>query len=159
MPNLEKLIVLALLLYCLHTFSPMRAVTAVYNGSRLKLQTDLPRRVRRRGDVLSSSLSNSSSDVDVDAQNQNEEAVILWVYFNLADSFRAANDSLLPAGVQVMADLRTRFPNMTRSWETCEEVLKQFFWTERFLGRCARYWNESEIERIRGEMEMDRQDG
>jgi hypothetical protein len=27
-PNLEKLLVLALLLYCLHTFSPMRAVTA-----------------------------------------------------------------------------------------------------------------------------------
>jgi hypothetical protein len=47
-PNFEKsVIVLALLLYCLHTstFSPMRAVTTIYNGSRMKL-TNVIRKTR-----------------------------------------------------------------------------------------------------------------
>ncbi|KAJ9616463.1 hypothetical protein H2200_000181 [Cladophialophora chaetospira] len=147
MPNLEKLIVLALLLYCLHTFSPMRAVTAVYNGSRLKLMTDLPRRIRRP--PSSSSVHTPTVDIDIESQIQSEEDVLLWASFILADSWRAANDTLLPQGLKIMSDLRARFPETTSTWEDCETVLKRFFWTDKFIGRCARFWSGSEVERIR----------
>ena len=173
MPSLEKLIVLALLLYCLHTFSPMRAVTAVYNGSRLKLMTDLPKRLRRdiaplcttpsppstypSPDTIYTSSStttvfeNSNPDEKDSKFQETEEAVLLWTYFNLVDSWRAANDTLLPQGVSIMLDLRMRFPSETASWERCEEVLKMFFWNERFLGRCAKFWIIGEVERLRRE--------
>ena len=138
-PNLQKLIVLAVLLYCLHTFSPMRAVTAVYNGSRMKLTTDVPRRVKQitpptagREDV-GTALQN---ETDIEA----EEDVLLWIHFVLLDSWRAANDKLLPQGVEVLGKLRRRLPERVARWEICEAVLMRFFWNEGFVGRCRAFW-------------------
>ncbi|KIW89837.1 uncharacterized protein Z519_09266 [Cladophialophora bantiana CBS 173.52] len=154
-PNLEKMIVLALLLYCLHTFSPMRAVTAVYNGSRMKLTTDAPRRVRRTSHstpMRAFTSRNPSSDKDaiaeIEIDIESEESVLLWIWFNLVDSWRAANDALLPQGLTLMRDLRRRFPEVTATWEGCEDGLRRFFWNEKFIRRCRGFWVVSESERM-----------
>ncbi|EXJ59528.1 uncharacterized protein A1O5_12153 [Cladophialophora psammophila CBS 110553] len=150
-PNLEKMIVLALLLYCLHTFSPMRAVTAVYNGSRMKLTTDAPRRVRRTSLSTPTQASTSrhpSSGKDAVAEIESEESVLLWVWFNLVDSWRAANDTLLPQGQTLMRDLRRRFPADTATWEGCEDRLRRFFWNGKFIRRCRAFWFVSESKRM-----------
>ncbi|OQV00896.1 hypothetical protein CLAIMM_06332 [Cladophialophora immunda] len=163
MPNLEKMIVLALLLYCLHTFSPMRAVTAVYNGSRMKLTTDAPRRTRRSpltmasvrnpgfpspldrdGDVARESGARHTRMETERDKMEREEDVLLWVWFNLVDSWRAANDTLLPQGRQIMHALRLRFPERTATWEECEGVLTGFFWNDAFIRRCRAFWIVSE---------------
>lgn len=168
-PNLEKQLVLALLLYCLHTFSPMRAVTAVYNGSRMKLGTDLPKRaaylervrhsraMQQQSSLPSSTTDGTQRDLDLDL----EEPLLLWISFNLADSWRAANDMLLPQGLQVMRDTRRRFPHHTAAWESCEAALRQFFHNERFMARCRMFWDVSEedrVSRLRAGW-MEREDG
>ncbi|KIX04471.1 uncharacterized protein Z518_05339 [Rhinocladiella mackenziei CBS 650.93] len=139
-PNLEKLIILAVLLYCLHTFSPMRAVTAVYNGSRLKLTNDAPRRVRRNAAAESGSPPIMKDDSEVQMEIDEEDDVLLWIYFVLVDSWRAANDSLLPQGLALMANIDARFPERMANWEGCQAVLKKFFWNDKFIMRCRAFW-------------------
>jgi hypothetical protein len=118
-PNFEKLLVLALLLYCLHTFSPMRAVTAVYNGSRMKLTNDI--RKRRKGSV-------------------EEEECLLWIWMVLVDSWRNASGMLLPAGIELMEHARGRWEHV-KDWPTASWILRDFFWDEGFAKRCEFYWH------------------
>jgi hypothetical protein len=139
LPNLEKLIALALLLYCLHTFSPMRSITAVYNGTRKKLTSDAPRRIKCYA-RLPDTQDTASMDTSEIGVIESEEDVLLWVYFNLTDSWRAADDTLLPQGTRIMHDIRKRFPERTARWGVCEEALKKYFWHENFIRRCRLYW-------------------
>lgn len=118
-PNFEKLLVLALLLYCLHTFSPMRAVTAVYNGSRMKLTNDI--RKRKMGSM-------------------EEEECLLWIWMVLVDSWRNASGTLLPTGIELMEQARERWEHVG-DWATANWILKDFFWDEAFATRCRVYWD------------------
>lgn len=118
-PNFEKLVVLALLLYCLHTFSPIRAVTAIYNGSRMKLTNDIGK--RRRGDV-------------------EEERCLLWIWMVMVDSWRNASGALLPTGIESMKQLRERWASVS-SWAEATGILREFFWDEPFAMRCKVCWN------------------
>jgi hypothetical protein len=118
-PNLEKLLVLALLLYCLHTFSPMRAVTAVYNGSRMKLTNDIRKRKRGVG---------------------KEEECVLWIWMVLVDSWRSVSGTLLPTGIELMQQARERWIHV-RDWATANPILRDFFWDEAFAKRCNFYWH------------------
>jgi hypothetical protein len=160
LPNLERIVVLGLLMYCFHTFSRERAVTAFYNGSRAKLDSDLTRRIRRTSASRrylphlpvrpgSKGFEFDRTDEDEAALIELEEDVLLWAYFDLVDSWRNfLSDKLLPQGIQAMQGIRIRFPQRTRSWEHCEEILKLFFWTKAFVLRCRGYWLESELMRL-----------
>jgi hypothetical protein len=139
-PNLEKLIILAVLLYCLHTFSPMRAVTAVYNGSRLKLTTDVPKMKPNRKMNPSGMVA---EDKGVNMQIEGEEDVLLWIWFVLVDSWRAANDSLLPTGRELMGKLKARFKAKVATWKDCRVILERFFWNEALERRCRWFWIEA----------------
>jgi hypothetical protein len=118
-PNFEKLIVLALLLYCLHTFSPMRAVTAVYNGSRMNL-TNVIRKTRMGG--------------------VEEEECLMWIWMVLVDSWRDASEKLLPTGIELMHQSRERWGKV-RDWTEVAETLGSFFWDKVFANRCRFYWD------------------
>jgi hypothetical protein len=163
LPNLEEIMVLGFLLYCFHSFSKYRAVTGFYNGSRMKVGSDLARRARRSSPsrrILPHTVSlstaakqyiatGSSNDEHAATCIEREKDVLLWAYFNLADSWRdALSDKLLPQGMQAMKEIRDRFPFRTQSWESCEEILKPFFWNEAFIRSCRIYWLESEVTRL-----------
>jgi hypothetical protein len=113
------LIVLALLLYCLHTFSPMRAVTAVYNGSRMNL-TNVIKKTRMGG--------------------VEEEECLMWIWMVLVDSWRDASEKLLPTGIELMHQSRERWEKV-RDWNEVAETLGSFFWDKAFANRCRFYWD------------------
>jgi hypothetical protein len=118
-PNFEKLIVLALLLYCLHTFSPMRAVTAVYNGSRMNLTN-----------VIRKTIMGCME----------EERCLMWIWMVLVDSWRNASEKLLPTGIELMDQSRERW-GYVRDWSEVTEILGSFFWDKAFASRCRLYWH------------------
>jgi hypothetical protein len=115
-PNFEKLFVLAVLMYCMHAFSSIRTITAVYGGSRAKLTGDIRRRC---------------------AQNKEEKECLLWVWMVLVDSWRGADERLLPVGVELLKELKGRWG----VWKEVQRAMGKFFWNGEFEGRCRGYWS------------------
>lgn len=116
-PNFEKLVVLAVILYCLHMFSPIRAGALSHNGSKMKLTNDIRRRWSASGE---------------------EDECLLWVWMILVDSWRAANETLLPTGVELLGQLEARWEDKT--WTDMKRVLGRYFLNENFEARCRGYW-------------------
>jgi len=169
-PNLEKLIVLALLIYSLHTFSPMRAVTAVYNGSRTKLAADVHRRIKRSplrwsiygyGRRAHRNSDNDEDDEDNDDHDDNdnnsvprhtaEEECLVWIWMVLVDAWRASDDRLLPQGKLLMAQLARRYDGddgggirsrSERFKASIDPVLSKFFYNNKFAARCRGYCDD-----------------
>ena len=117
-PDLEKLIVLGLVLYCFHAFSNERIATTMYRATRARLGADIARRL---------------------PCSEDEQYVLLWVWMNAVDACRRPDGQLSPMGIDLMARLRLSFPNL--EWQDLRKHLKQFFWIDAFEERCATYWN------------------
>ena len=117
-PDLEKLIVLSLMLYCFHALSPERIATTMYRATRARLTADVSRRL---------------------PCSEHEQYVLLWVWMNAVDACRRPDGQLLPSGIDVMANLRVSFPDL--EWQNLRRHLKQFFWNNAFEERCAMYWD------------------
>ena len=118
-PALEKLIMQALILYCVHTWSPLRFSWGLYRGIR----TDLTAEVNR---YLSA--------------NNNLEDVVVWVCLNLIDSW-ASDDSkrgLSPEGRDLVKCLR-HTQDVVDDTETTLCRLQSFFTNKRFEVRCLSY--------------------
>lgn len=133
-PNLQKLIILSLILYCLSRFSPTRSVTAMYSGCRMKLITDLPRRLA----VTDPHKHIKKEDEDVHEMSA-EERALLWITWVLIDAWRAPNEILLPQGLELLKLSTIYFPKLV-AWAEIEAVLRSFFSNQAFLSRCEGFW-------------------
>ena len=117
-PDLEKLIVLSLMLYCFHAFNPERIATTIYRASRARLGADVVRRL---------------------PCNEYEQYVLLWVWMNAVDACRGPDGHLSQMGRGLIVGLRLSFPDL--KWRDLQRHLKQFFWNDAFDERCATYWD------------------
>lgn len=126
-PNFEKLVLFALMLYCMHTFSPIHTISTVYNGARTSLTRNLP---RRRKDLM------------VPAQQD----CLLWVWMILVNSWRALDQKLLPTGTKLMQELCDTWKDAVRSWHELDTMLRKLCWNERFGRRCNGYWDSMRLD-------------
>ena len=119
-PNLEKIVVLALILYCRQTFNSVQSMSATYAGVRLNLASNL---VRRWGAA-------DASEVDA----------MVWVWMIVVDVWTNIDGTLLPRGLKLLHLMKKRF----RSVHTTNQMLMRlrlFFCNEKFEQRCRAYWN------------------
>lgn len=118
-PDLERSIVLALVLYCCHTFIPQRAPIMIYRAARQRLSADIPR-----------TFSNGQRQPDV----------MLWVGMNVVDSWRKPNRRLCRQAGCLLRNMKKSFPSINSNDEL-HNGLKRFMWNESFGERCVQYWN------------------
>ena len=122
-PPLEKLITLGLILYCCNAFSPARVVTVMYGGSRQKLTKDLLRWSTGEEDEI-------------------EYPVKIWMWMTTVDSWRKADNTLLPEGKKLFEALKKRYVGdmtLAEVWD----IMNGFFVNESFLKRCEELWDST----------------
>ena len=118
-PAREKLIMQGLILYCVHTWSPLRFSWGLYRGIRADLTAEVNRYL---------------------SANNNVEEVVVWVCLNLIDSW-ASDDSkkgLSPEGRDLMKCL-WQTPGVVDDTERTLGRLQPFFTNKRFEVRCLSY--------------------
>lgn len=138
-PNLQKLIILAVILYCSNAFSSTRAVTSFIASTRMKLMTDLPRKFAATKQDHYSGRGDNLFDIAPDTDVRMERSVLLWIAFVLLDSWRSVNNTLLPQGMEILNLTRNYFTKLS-TWTEIEVVLRTFFWNQAFLNRCQIFW-------------------
>lgn len=119
-PNLEKLVVQALILYCFFTFPESRVASMAFAGLRTTL---------------------GASIVDRVGGNDDERAALVWCRMCLIESWTDSRRRLLPEGWLLVTQMRHTFPEI----EDAEEVLSKlrlFFSSKEFEERCRGYWDE-----------------
>lgn len=136
-PNLQKLIVLALILHCSNSLSHTRAASTIYNGSRIKLISDLPRKFAVSKQYQR--LGRKSVEPGMAGVLQRETDVLLWISLVLVDSWRTVNGVPTPQSSGLMKMTRDHFAEVSM-WAEIEVILRKFFWNKKFLGRCESSW-------------------
>lgn len=132
-PPLEKFVVQALILYCHHTWSPLRFQWALYKATRMDLTMEL----------LGRPLS-----------GDHEKDVMVWIYMNLIDSWQTVEGSgrLTPEGKGIFFQLEDIFCGIIQD-EDVKQIIQQtklFFWTDKFERRCRRCLGVALAERKAG---------
>ena len=117
-PDFEQLIVMALILYCYHTFCPTQNLTVIYRAVRRRLTDHVARRM-------------PCAEEETDA--------VCWIWMNTIDSWRRNDGSLSTNGLSLMSTMRAVLPNLNTD-HTVQHSLKRFFWNDDFIQRCSRYW-------------------
>jgi hypothetical protein len=117
----ERLLVEALVLFCVHTWSPVRFNWGTYRGIRTQLLHDVHR------------LTSISSNCDV--QN-----AMLWIFLNLIDAWRNDGDDVRLSGtgcrvLELMSSLSLTFSNE----QSMLIRMKLFFTNGKFERRCQHY--------------------
>ena len=120
-PPLEKLITLSLILYCCNAFSPARVITVMYGGSRQKVTKDLLRWCTGEED-------------------ETEHPVKIWIWMTTVDSWRKADNTLLPQGRELFKALKKRYLGEMTAKETWD-IMETFFVDQKFLSRCQELWD------------------
>jgi len=98
---------LAVLLGCLRAFYPMRAVTAISDGNRVQLTTDVRSWIKRTAPLVGQEDVEAALQIvrDISA----EEDILLLIYFFWLDSLRAANNTILPQGIEACGNCKGGF--------------------------------------------------
>jgi hypothetical protein len=119
--SFERLLVEALILFCVHTWSPVRFNWGTYRGIRTQLLNDVHR------------LTTISSNQDV-------ENAMLWIFLNLIDAWRNDGDDerLSATGWTVMA-LMSSLSLAVADVDSMLNRMKLFFSNGKFERRCRRY--------------------
>ncbi|KIW67939.1 hypothetical protein PV04_03918 [Phialophora macrospora] len=115
-PTLEKLVVMALILYCSATFCIRRL------PSRHSTLT-----------VLSATKALSKTPMPA---SKAEMKALIWVYMVVIDAWRSRGGHLRSPGLDLVRLFKAQFPDL-EDWADIEDVLQKFFWTEdmgRFVG-------------------------
>lgn len=115
---LEKLVMQALILYCVHTWSPLRFDWGLYRGIRMDLTAEVNRR-----------------PLDVD----HERRVMVWICMNLIDSWQSSEGSgrLTAQGRGIMDRLSVICgPIMAVTQIT--SCIELFFQAEKFMRNCEK---------------------
>ena len=116
-PDFEQLIVMALILYCYHTFCPTQNLTVIYRAVRRRLTDHVARRM-------------PCAEEETDA--------MCWIWMNTIDSWRRNDGSLSTNGLSLMTTMRAVLPTLNTD-HTMQQSLKRFFWNDDFIQRCSRY--------------------
>lgn len=122
-PTLEKLIVIALILFCSATFCKQRLPTrhtvciAVCAGKALARFG--------RPTIM--------TEAEVDA--------LLWVYMVVIDSWRSRDGKMRMPGLNLLQGFKAHFPDLV-TWEDVDTSLQRFFWTDDMSEFVARSWGE-----------------
>ena len=119
--NLERLTVQALILYCFRTFPKVRTVSLLFT----RMQTS-----------LGASIANQIPE------SEDEEAILIWCWMCLIDSWTNAREELVPTGENLFAQMRRAFPNIDKT-EELFSVMRLFFTNDRFERRCQMYWDRA----------------
>ena len=122
--DFNKFLCLALFLYIALEFSPIPSASralALFSIPRAKLLAQLH--------LLESHISHPS-----------QRECWIWMYMVLLDAW-SENEKLIPSVEKVLLpQFLGAFPEIT-SWNTLEEVLRRFFWTEEFKRGCHSSWD------------------
>jgi len=124
-PSFEKYLCLALILYCLNTFSPRRSYLS---SSNLGFTT--PRH------LLTQKLPSFSE------YSEDETDCLIWIWLVLIDSWRAKDGSHSDGAETLLLQFAERFPSYC-AWTRIEYVMKQFFATDSMMAdirRCGTLW-------------------
>lgn len=117
-PPLEKFVIQALILYCVHQWSPLRFSWGLYRATKMDLTMGL----------LSRPLA-----------AEHEKDVLVWIYMNLIDSWQSMEGSgrLMPQGKSIFL----RLEGISGSIKDAAQVTprtKLFFHNKRFIQDCEK---------------------
>ncbi|OAP57904.1 hypothetical protein AYL99_08642 [Fonsecaea erecta] len=116
-PTLEKLIVLALVLYCFANFCTQRLPTTHFTSISVRATSNLKRTSRIATEI--------------------EKQALVWVFMVVIDSWRSRDGQMRSEGVDLLRLFKRRFTIM-KSWNDVADLLTRFLWSEdmeRFVGR------------------------
>lgn len=125
-PNLEKLIVLSVILYLFHffgaykaTYGPYRVFSGLYRAARRRVTID----IRRRPAYLAE-----------------ERGVLLWCCVNVVDAWQPRKVLLnRQAPPDLISKAHQAFPEIS-SRKVLRSRLQEFFWDDAFLRRSESFW-------------------
>lgn len=135
-PNLQKLVVLSLILYCYSTFAPKEVTTPFYQTYRTILMRILPRKYA----AIRQKCSSRIQDTDEEKWQDN---VLLWISLVVIDSCQGKNDTSPESGIDLLKMVKKHYSELV-DWIQVEQRLKSFFHNEGFLTRCAEYWGSEQ---------------
>ena len=122
--DFNKFLCLTLFLYIALEFSPIPSASralALFSIPRAKLLAQLH--------LLESHISHPS-----------QRECWIWMYMVLLDAW-SENERLVPSvGEMLLPQFLEAFPEIT-SWNRLDEVLRRFFWTEKFKRSCHSSWD------------------
>ena len=108
-PTLEKLIVIALILYCSAVFCKVRFSTRHSLSTSVAATRELPK-------------------LAIPEAKEGRKALI-WVFMVVIDSWRSRDGRLRLPGLDLLRLFKARFPDM-ENWKDVVCVVQKFFWTE-----------------------------
>jgi hypothetical protein len=118
-PDLERMIVLGLVLYCCHTFISGRAPIMIYRAARQRLCADITQMI-------------------LDEHDQPD--VMLWVWMNVVDSWRRPDNKLPWQALRLLRSMKKLFPSIDSN-AALRCGLQRYMWNESFGERCTQYWH------------------
>lgn len=116
-PNFEKLVCVAVFLFCVNAFTPIRSNSNLYSGSRMKLAAEFPR-------------------IDISLLNTAERRCLSWITMVAIDSWRRTDVSgvvLGPREVKMLWCARNSVPAFQLSWDEFRVELQGFFYTPKMM--------------------------
>ncbi|KIX99138.1 uncharacterized protein Z520_04714 [Fonsecaea multimorphosa CBS 102226] len=121
-PTLEKLIVLALILYCSANFCKQRLPTTHFAAVSARATVNLTR------------ISMTSTDY--------EKKALVWVFMVVIDSWRSRGGQMRSAGVDLLGLFKQKFPAM-KSWKDIANLLSRFLWSEDMENFLSSSWPDA----------------
>jgi hypothetical protein len=114
-PRLERLLVLAVIVYCCSVFTPTRSSSVVYEACRNKLQADIW-------------MARPENTEELECQ--------IWIAAVLVDSWTTDHGELRLEGITCLMNLKA-FVLQDLPWEDLETILFKFFWSDK-MSACFR---------------------
>lgn len=127
--SLEKLVIQALMLYCVHTWSSIRFQRSIYGNIRV----DLLDEVRMWPTPF----------------ERDEEDVMIWVFLNLIDAWQHDGSRDRPSAIATELITRLRGIGL-RSWgqEIVETRLRLFCSNQKFEHRCVQFFRQHDLNNL-----------
>lgn len=118
-PDIEKLIVMGLILFCYNTSCRRPDLTLLYGTVR-----------KRMADYMARSLALDE-----------EKRVIQWIWMVTIDSWRMPTPLATRSRLVLLRQMKSSSFAFT-SIEEMHDSLTQFFWNAKFMNRCETYWRD-----------------